>query len=46
MGKYYLKQMIFLVVYIKEDICVIKKISLKVGFNTNMVKVFMWIVYL
>ena len=33
MGKYYLRQMIFLVLYIWEHICVIKKISLKVGFK-------------
>ena len=32
MGKYYLKQMIFLVLYIKEHVCVIK-ISFRVGFN-------------
>ena len=35
MGKYYLKQMIFLALYLKEHICVIKKISLKVGFNLH-----------
>ena len=35
MGKYYLKQMVFLVLYIKEHICVIKKLSLRVDFNVR-----------
>ena len=36
MLKYYLKQMIFLVLYIKEHICIIKNITKGrlVGFNT------------
>ena len=33
MGKFYLKQMVFLDLYIKEDICVIKKMSLEVDFR-------------
>ena len=33
MGKYYLKQMVYLVLYIKEHICVLKTMSLKVDFN-------------